>query len=105
MAAYDLYAIDAETLEAAKAVTTSVISLGFHPHNSSYIGDYYRAHGEGEETFKLRENLDPLDGEPAEMDYPGHRFLLYVDRSHRSNALRVSLLLQPRIELLRHEDL
>lgn len=105
MADYDLYGVNAETLEAARTLITRAIPLCFQLHDSSYVGDYYLASGEGEETFKLRENVDPIDGEPAEMDYPGYRFLLYVDDSHRSDTLRQTMFFQPHIALLRHESL
>ena len=105
MADYDLYGIDASTLNDAAKLIVALLPLPFRPHNSSYIGEYFRAHGEGDETFKLRENIDPDDGEPAEADYPSHKFLLYVDGSGRGSDLRQTFRAHHSITLLRHECL
>ena len=102
---YDLYGIDAETLDDARMIVSSLTLLPFVAHESGYIGDYFLASGQGEEELKLRENIDPLDGEPAERDFAGHRFLLFINGTERGGELRRMLQSDPRITLLRHESL
>lgn len=105
MADYDLYGIDAATLNDAAKLVVALLPLPFRPHDSSYIGHYFLAGGEGDETFKLRENIDPDDGEPAEGNHASHKFLLYVDASGRGSDLRQTLQAHQGITLLRHESL
>jgi len=105
MADYDLYGIDVATLNDAVMIVTALLKLPFYQHESSYVGDYFLADGEGGETFKVRENIDPDDGEPAETDYASHEFLLYVDGSDRGSDLRQMLQSDQSVKLLRHECL
>lgn len=104
-AAYDLYGIGTETLDDAKELISSLLAIAFVQRDSSYIGIYFHATGQGAETFKLRENLDPMDSDPAEPDFADHRFLLYVDGSVRGQQIRSEMEGHPRVILLRHEAL
>ncbi|HSI17469.1 MAG TPA: hypothetical protein VK980_06855 [Sphingomonas sp.] len=105
MADYDLYAVDAPTLHDALIVVRGFLPLTFCAHESSFIGDYFLADGQDDETFKIRENVDPDDGEAAEADFAGHQFLLYVDGTERGSDLRGLFEAHRSVTLLRHESL
>jgi len=105
MKAYDLYGIDAGSLDSAKSLVEGLLQVSFEGHDSSYVGEYFEAGSIGEENFRLRENLDPLDGKPAEMDFASHRILLEVNGSNRGDELRALLVTNTRIIVLRREML
>jgi hypothetical protein len=87
MKTYDLYGFTHDDLEAARVAVEQALGITFEPHYSFYIGDYYLFEEEGEESFELRRNVDPLDGEPAEQAFPEIGVLLYVNGTERSREL------------------
>lgn len=107
MAIYDLYGFMSNDIEGAKNILESSLGIQFNNRESDYQGGEYFQWGKtNDEHFVLKRNVDPIDGEPAEMSFPVHQILFYVNDTARSAAL------QERIEqgakdfvLLRHEDL
>ncbi len=106
MKTYDLYGFTHNDLEGARILVERALGIRFVPHESSFIGDYYLFETAGEESFKLRSNVDPLDGEPAELDFPDIGVLLYVDGTERAKELEHRLITNiPGLRLLRREEL
>ncbi|CAM5352388.1 hypothetical protein MAUB1S_06080 [Mycolicibacterium aubagnense] len=91
MAIYDLYGIEAESLDDAKMLLEGLLEISFEGRESLFHGEYYAARGESAESFMLKENRDPFEDVPVEDDFPDSKFLLYVDETNRSNELRDAL--------------
>jgi len=51
------------------------------------VGDYYRLGSMREEHFILQRNVDLLDNDPAELEFPEAGILLYVEGTERSEEL------------------
>jgi hypothetical protein len=100
---YDLYGVGYDDLEEARAALEHALALRFVAHESSYLGEYYRQQGMGEEEFVLRRNHDPIDDEWAEPDSRAYAFLLYVDRTPRSDEVHRKLAVLDRVALLKHD--
>ena len=106
MLSYDLYGMEVGSLVEAVSLVSRALGLRFEPHDSSYIGDYFLAETAEGESFKLRENVDPMDGEPAEAEFPDPPFLLLVEGTGRSAELYARLTERiSGIAHLRHEEL
>ncbi len=104
MKTYDLYGFTHDDLEAARVAVEQALGIRLEPHESFYIGDYYRLGTVGEENFELRRNVDPLDGEPAEQAFPEIGVLLYVNGTERSGELEQILSTKiPGLRLLRQD--
>jgi hypothetical protein len=92
VAHFDLYGVEAPSLEAARLIVESALGLAFEERDSSYHGGTYYAAGSREgEHFILKLNLDLDDNEPAEVDFPKSPALLYVNDTHRSDAIKEAL--------------
>jgi hypothetical protein len=106
--AFCLYGLEAGDLNSIRQELEKALNIAFEAHNSSYLGDYYLFQGKDGEQIRLRPNMDPLDGSPAEPAFKEKALLLEVDSltegSPRSaeieNMIRKCL---PRVELLRRE--
>jgi hypothetical protein len=106
VAIYDLYAIKAATINDAKELVESLLSIQFEERDSSYHrGPYFMYGHMGEENFEISVNLDPYEDVPSEDDFPDHEILLYVNDTPRSGDLQAALTSNADIILLRHEDL
>ena len=107
MAVYDLYGFLSADINEVKNFLEDALSLKFDAHESSYQGgDYFRWGENASEHFILKNNVDPFDGEPAEMAFAEYPILFYVNDTLRSADLHEQML--PKIEnfiLLRHEEL
>jgi hypothetical protein len=106
MSTYDLYGVDTESIQLARALVEKALSLSLEERDSSYHRGPYFAYGNmGSENFELKINLDPFEDVPAEEQFSDFRFLLYVNNTTRSNTLATTLSDASRsIVLLRHED-
>ena len=106
MAICDLYAVNATSIEEARAFIEE-IGIVLREHNSGYHRGPYFAYGKiGEENFKLKRNIDPYEDVPNEADFPDQQFLLYVNNTPRSPELQELFQGEnSRFTLLRHEDL
>lgn len=103
---YDLYAFSGESLSQARDWLESESDIIFREHDSTYHGGvYYIAGDKWNEHLVLKENIDPLDGEPDEMDYPHHKFLLYINRTPRPEFFKHILSACDCFNLLKSERL
>ncbi len=67
MKTYDLYGSKLSLVE-AKNILQELLSLNFEIKNSEYKGgEYFYAGNRLGEDFEVRQNIDPYDGEPAEI--------------------------------------
>lgn len=107
MSFYDLYGIEAESLDDAKAILERLLVCSFEERESTYhAGTYYTFGDETGEHFMLKENRDPFENTPAEDSFPNSKLLLYVNETTRSKELQDVLARGgDAIMLLRHEDL
>lgn len=105
MTAYDLYGCKL-ALGEAKACLEELFGVRFESRDSTYQGGEYFRYGDASaEHFVLKKNIDPFDGEPAEMKFPDYPILLYVNATIRSTELQDAIgRLQGDYRLLRHED-
>jgi hypothetical protein len=73
------FGINSTNLELAARTIGTALKLDFRPHESDFHGgDYYRAETEYG-TVLLQRNLDVLDDEPFEPDWPAERLIFYFD--------------------------
>ncbi|TKC79202.1 hypothetical protein FAZ69_30540 [Trinickia terrae] len=107
MTIYDLYGFSSADIDKAKSILETALGIRFVAHSGSYHGDRYFIFGDDEgEHFVLKQNVDPFDDEPAEMDYPEHPILLYVNDTSRSVDLQKIIAKKAEgFVLLRHEEL
>lgn len=106
MKTYDLYGFRHEDLEAARRAVEQALGIRLIAHESSYIGDYYKLDTMGEESLELRRNIDPLDNEPAELEFPDIGVLLYIHGTERAKELEQMLTTKiPGLCLLRRREL
>jgi hypothetical protein len=106
---FSLYGLETDDLEKAREGLEKGLSISFEPHDSSYLGEYYLFKGADGEQIRLRRNLDPQDGSPAEPDYKTKALLLdvsnLVEGSPRltevENLIRKII---PKLELLKRES-
>jgi hypothetical protein len=101
---YDLYGVKGQDLEAARRAVEVALGIRFVPHESSYLGDYYRLGSDGGENFILQSNYDSLEKEWAESAHSDWPFLLYVSESERVEAVETALTAHG-VALLRRERL
>jgi len=107
LAIYDLYGFLSVDIEGAKNLLEISLGIQFEVRNSDYQGgEYYKWGKTGDENFVLKRNVDPIDGEPAEMSFPAHQILFYVNDTSRSADLQERIHQEAKsFVLLRHEDL
>lgn len=108
METFDLYGFTHSDLEAARSAIEQALEIKLEPHESFYIGDYYLGILSDGEELELRRNVDPLDGEPAEQEFPQIDVLLYIstDRTERSKELEQLLTARIRgLRLLRRKNI
>lgn len=105
MAIYELYGSALDDMHRARKRLEASLAIQFEARESDYQGgEYFQwGHATGEHLV-LKRNLDPLDGDPAEMSYPTQKLLLYLNDTARADELRPRVL-QGSFVLLRHEDL
>ena len=87
MSVYDLYGATSDDINKAKVELEEALGLKFEARDSFFLGEYFRSGQQYEADFQLRFNLDPLDLEPAEMDFPDYRLLLYVNGTCKENEI------------------
>lgn len=87
-----LYAVSAESLLEASSHTSALLGVPLVSRDSLVRGGSYYHHRDAGLVVSLQENLDidVAEGEPvevAEVDFPQHRFLLYISVAGESNKL------------------
>ena len=107
MAIYDLYGFLLDDIERAKYLLEASLGIKFEVRDSDYQGGGYFQYGKtSDEHFVLKRNVDPIDDEPAEMSFPNHKILFYVNDTLRSRDVLEMINIWTRtFDLLRHEDL
>lgn len=88
MLSYDLYGSNAPSLERLKIIIEFTLKCIFEAHESSYIGEYYRAVIDADENVMIRNNVDPEDNSPAESEFPGYKLLIYINGTRRPDEIR-----------------
>lgn len=107
MAIYDLYGFLSDDIDAVRNLLEISLDIQFEIRDSDYQGgEYYKWGKTGNENFVLKRNVDPIDEEPAEMSFPGHKVLFYANDTPRSAYLLEKISQRTKdFALLRHEDL
>jgi hypothetical protein len=101
---FDLYGLRHESIEAARESVERALEVELVPHESSYLGDYFRGGDMDGEDLILQGNFDAREQdwvEPTHRDVP---FLLYVNNPSASEATRARLEAEPKISRLRHSE-
>ena len=104
MSSYDLFGTDLGDMEVVRTDLEQRLGCRFVARESLYVGDYYLAEMSGEGRVKIRRNLDPLDHEPYELQFPDHDILIYMDEVPNAAEARAALI-DGGFLLLRHEEL
>jgi hypothetical protein len=106
MAIYDLYRINAATVQEAKSILESVLSIDFEERDSIYHRGPYFSHGNiGSENFEIKVNIDPFEDVAHEDDFPINDILLYINNTDRSEKLKLALTDSGYANIIRHEDI
>ena len=107
MAIYDLYGFLSDDINGARNFLESTLDIKFAIRDSTYQGgEYFKWGSPNDESFVLKRNVDPIDGEPAEMAFPEHKILFYVNDTSRSADLQERITQgENSFRLLRHENL
>jgi hypothetical protein len=104
VASDDLYGSALDDLDAAKEVLERALGIEFEARDSFYIGEYCSAEA-ADESFQLRYNFDPLEGEPYEGEFPELTLLFYVSNTSRSQEIMDKIASGAKaFVLLKHKD-
>lgn len=105
MNTYDTYGIHSSDLESARQAAELALDVKMVLHESMYVGEYYLGKV-GEEEIQIQRNLDPLDGELVEKDFPDIEILLYVSKTKRPQEVEKLLTAKiPNLVLLKRKEL
>lgn len=92
MSTNQLYGLHVRDLEMARIMVEERLGVELVPHESLYFGgEYYRTGATEGEHYILRKNLDMLDNEPAEPEFPDVGILLYVERTVKPDMIKERL--------------
>ena len=86
MKTYDMYGTTLSIYKVAE-ILSELLNLQFEERESSYVGVYLTTDYLAEEQFEVRTNFDPLDNEPAELNFPEWPTLLYISGTDRSKQI------------------
>lgn len=79
MLSEDLYGSPFADLQATRDALETILDCVFKARDSEhYAGLYYLASIGDQEEIRIRQNLDPYDEEPAELDFPQYRIIIDV---------------------------
>ena len=92
MSSYAIYGISSYDLNEVAASLGDQLNIKWVPHESSYIGDYYRSGTLGAENFVLQPNRDPLEEVWMEPDHAEYPILLYVNNTERLDKLNTVIM-------------
>jgi hypothetical protein len=85
----DLYGLRTDDLELARIWVEEIIGT-LQPHESSYIGEYYRLNISNKEKYILHPNF--FDSDWSEEEYQHCGMLLYIYESPKIDKIRKELL-------------
>ena len=74
-----VFGMTAPTLDDACAAVEKALGVAMKPHYSLHKGGDYWRFEQGDLLLVLQDNIDALDDEPAELEFPKVPFILYVD--------------------------
>jgi hypothetical protein len=98
----DLYGLEHESIDAARASVERALGTELVAHESSYLGDYFRGGESASEDVILQPNYHAALQqwvEPAHRDVP---HLLYINNRASPEAVRARLEAEPGVRRLRH---
>jgi len=97
MIAYDLYGTKNLSLFLAREHIEKIFGVSLYERNSSYQGgDYYMLGSNDSENFILKANLDPLDDEPVELNFPDYPIFYRIIRFTWSSGDTIGKWYSPR---------
>jgi hypothetical protein len=102
---YDLYGFTGSDIDAIRTAIETAAKFKFSAHESSYRGGDYYLLENGEERLTLQRNLDLMEDEPVEPDFPESKTLLYVEATERPDFFARLVSDQAGGTLLRSEQL
>ena len=102
---FDLYGLRHRSIDAARSSVERALAVEFAPHESSYLGEYFRVGEMDGEHLTLQANYHPLEQDWIEPKYADVPFLLYVNNVASSEETRARLESDPEINRLRHSVL
>lgn len=103
---YDLYGVKGAALLSVKEILEDSIGLSFYERESSYQGGVYYYSGDRvSESLIIKNNLDPFDEEPVELNFSDWPVLIYVNSTGRAFELEKIMTQDERIVLLRREKI
>ena len=79
MKQFDTYGFARADIEAARSAFEKALAVRTTPHESSYLGDYFRFDEGGKETFSLQDNFDELSREARYDQFKEYPVLLFVE--------------------------
>src|SRR5262245_30460737 len=91
MQTYDLFGLTDGRLDNVRPIVERALAIEFEPHESTFLGDYYLATITTDENIQLRNNLDPVDGDPAELEFAQVSILIYVNGTDRADEIARAL--------------
>lgn len=103
MIAYDLYGTKNLSLLLAREHIEKILECLLMKEIVLIKEDYYMFGSNDSENFILKANLDPLDDEPVELNFPDYPILLYINATTRSSAIEGVIKKGACFKLLRHE--
>lgn len=103
---FDLYGAKDTGLHSVICVAQAALGVIFEERDSScQEGAYCGFKGDGSESIIIKINIDPFDGDPAEVEFPEYSVLLYVNSTRRSSGLEGAIGRCAVFELLRRDVL
>ena len=87
----DLYGTKSADIDRIRLKVEGALDCKLTPHDSTYVGDYFRADLMNGEKIILQRNIDPLDGKPSETKFSRYRCLIYISNTARSSDIKQAL--------------
>jgi hypothetical protein len=101
---YSVYAVEAESIGAARATVETALRIDLALHDSAYLGEYFRATESDGEELELQANHHIAEDawlEPEHLDAP---YLLLITSPAGRESWRADLERHPRIRPLRRTE-
>jgi hypothetical protein len=86
-----LFGVSAMSLSAARAYVEKTLGIALDEESSDRGGIYFHFEGPQLQELFLQENIELPENEPAEVDFPDQRFLLYVSAIPENSGLLLAL--------------
>jgi hypothetical protein len=103
---YDLYGIKESDLDRAKVMVEQLLGITLEPHQSAYLGSYFRWGRPYGKEIILQSNFNQAEEDWSEGDFKDFPLLLYVNKHETPDLLqRTTLREATEIEHLRREEI